>query len=84
MPLVTQSDHGSENYGPANCQTATRHRLDPSLIKTHQHRWKNHTQNVKPEAVWSQMRRNFFPRIETALEAGVIQDLYHINNPLEK
>ncbi|KAE9383395.1 hypothetical protein BT96DRAFT_1009240 [Gymnopus androsaceus JB14] len=84
VPLVTQSDPGSENYGPANCQTAIRHRLDPSLIKTRQHRWKNHTQNVKPEAVWSQMRRNFFPGIETALEVDVTQGLYNINNPLEK
>ncbi|KAH7870716.1 uncharacterized protein C8R40DRAFT_1056282, partial [Lentinula edodes] len=84
VPLVSQSDPGSENYGPANCQTAIRHRLDPSLQNTRQHRWKNHTQNVKPESVWSQMRRNFFPGIENVLERGVINGLFDINNPLEK
>ncbi|KAJ3804862.1 hypothetical protein F5876DRAFT_70281 [Lentinula aff. lateritia] len=83
-PKVTSNDPGSENYGPANCQTAIRHRLDPSLQNTRQHRWKNHTQNVKPESVWSQMRRKFFPGIENILERGVINRLFDFNNPLEK
>ncbi|KAJ6619203.1 hypothetical protein B0H10DRAFT_2163996 [Mycena sp. CBHHK59/15] len=39
IPLITQSDHGSENYGIANCHTVTRQRLDPLLIGTLQHRW---------------------------------------------
>lgn len=41
IPLITQSDPGSENYGIANCQTVTRQRLDPSLQGSLQHRWMN-------------------------------------------
>ncbi|KAH9915480.1 hypothetical protein B0H21DRAFT_664705, partial [Amylocystis lapponica] len=31
IPLLTQSDLGTENNGIANAQTVLRHRLDPSL-----------------------------------------------------
>ncbi|KAG8941619.1 hypothetical protein FRC04_004139 [Tulasnella sp. 424] len=34
MPLITQSDEGTENYGIANAQTTMRHMLDPSLEGT--------------------------------------------------
>jgi hypothetical protein len=39
VPLTTQSDPGTENYGVANAQTVIRHRLDRSLSDTLQHRW---------------------------------------------
>jgi hypothetical protein len=38
VPLVTQSDPGPENFGVANAQTVIRHRLDPTLRDTLQHR----------------------------------------------
>ncbi|KAJ7827354.1 hypothetical protein B0H14DRAFT_2595352 [Mycena olivaceomarginata] len=85
IPLITQSDLGSENNGIANCHTATRQRLDPSLAGTRQHRWMSkRTMNIKPEATWSQMRRQFTPGFENILDAGVARGLYDINNPLEK
>ncbi|KAJ6534299.1 hypothetical protein B0H19DRAFT_1272015 [Mycena capillaripes] len=84
IPLVTQSDLGSENNGIANCHTVTRQRLDPSLANTLQHRWKpKKGSNIKPEATWSQMRRNFTPGFETTLEKGVNAGDYDVNNPLE-
>ncbi|KAJ6573341.1 hypothetical protein B0H10DRAFT_1964050 [Mycena sp. CBHHK59/15] len=43
IPLITQSDLGSENNGIANCHTVTRQRLDPSLNGTLQHRWTSKT-----------------------------------------
>ncbi|KAJ6553413.1 hypothetical protein B0H19DRAFT_1211058 [Mycena capillaripes] len=84
IPLITQSDLGSENYGIANCHTTTRQHLDPSLANTLQHRWmskKGH--NIKPEATWSQMRRQFTPGFEDILEDGVARGYYNVDNPLE-
>ncbi|KAJ7150864.1 hypothetical protein C8R43DRAFT_951294 [Mycena crocata] len=85
IPLVTQSDPGSENYGIANCHTITRQRLDPSLEGTLQHRWMNKkAMNVKPEALWSLMRRNFTPGFEDVLDYGINMGLFTLGNPLEK
>ncbi|KAJ7602178.1 hypothetical protein DFH06DRAFT_1348766 [Mycena polygramma] len=83
IPLITQSDPGSENYGIANCQTVTRQQLDPSLAGTLQHRWMNkNAMNIKPEAAWSLLRRNFTPGFENVLEQGA--DLLDMGNPLQK
>ncbi|KAJ7139358.1 hypothetical protein C8R44DRAFT_605301, partial [Mycena epipterygia] len=85
IPLITQSDLGSENYGIANCHTLTRQRLDPSLAGTMQHRWMSKkTMNIKPEATWSQMRRQFTPGFENILDLGVSQGLYDVGKPLER
>lgn len=90
IPLVTQSDLGSENFGIANCHTVTRQRLDPSLEGTLQHRWMDKkAMNVKPEATWSQLRRNFTPGFEDVLDKGLIEDhqgriLYDLLNPLHR
>ncbi|KAJ7107132.1 hypothetical protein C8R44DRAFT_637746, partial [Mycena epipterygia] len=85
IPLITQSDPGSENYGIANCHTVTRQRLDPTLEGSLQHRWMNKkAMNVKPEAMWSQFRRQFAPGFEDILNEGVNRGLYDLNRPLEK
>jgi hypothetical protein len=49
VPLVTQSDPGSENYGIANAQTVLHHLHDPTLSGTIQHRWMHQKKNVMPE-----------------------------------
>ncbi len=84
MPLVSQSDPGSENYGIAKAHTALRHWNDPTLAGTIQHRWMRQKKNVKPEISWSQMRRRFTPGFENLLEAGVTNDWYDINRPLDR
>ncbi|KAJ7022416.1 hypothetical protein C8F04DRAFT_1138129 [Mycena alexandri] len=86
IPLVTQSDPGSENYGIANCHTVTRQRLDPLLIGTLQHRWMNKLKamNVKPEVLWSLLHRNFAPGFEDVLEEGIRNNLYNVNDPLHQ
>lgn len=84
IPLITQSDPGKENNGTANCHTSIRHHLDPSLIRTLQHRWKREKNNVKPEGVWSQYRRQFTPGFESILDYGVQNGLYDVNDHLEK
>ncbi|KAJ7835610.1 hypothetical protein B0H13DRAFT_1913517 [Mycena leptocephala] len=84
IPLITQSDLGTENYGIANCHTVTRQRLDPSLEGTMQHQWMKEKMNIKPEATWSQMRRQFTPGFETIMDKGVARGLYNVDKPLEK
>ncbi|KAF8492109.1 hypothetical protein JB92DRAFT_3147563 [Gautieria morchelliformis] len=83
IPMVTQSDPGSENYGVANAHTTLRHMLDPSLEGTRQHRWMRKHNNVKPEISWSQLRRRFTPGFEDLLEQGVQSGLYDPDNRLD-
>lgn len=84
VPLITQSDPGSENFAVANAQTMIRHRLDPALNGTLQHRWMRKHQNIKPEIMWSVLRRDFAPGFENILEEGVTRGLYDIHNTLQK
>jgi len=84
MPLITQSDLGTENYGIANAQTLLRQRYDPNLQGTLQHRWMRTKKNVMPEITWSQLRRRFTPGFETLLDSGVIQGWYDAGNTLQK
>jgi len=83
MPLITQSDPGSENYGVANAQTLLRQWHDPSLVGTIQHRWMRQKKNVKPEVTWSQLRRRFTPGFEDLIQIGVSNNIYDTNRPLD-
>lgn len=82
--LLTQSDHGTENYGIANAQTVMRQTLDPELLGTLQHRFMGGHKNKKPEIVWSVIRRNWAPGFETLFQMGVDHGLYDPQDPLEK
>jgi hypothetical protein len=84
MPLVTQSDLGSENYGIANGHTMLRQLHDPSLVGTLQHRWRRHKKNVLPEICWSQLRRRWTPGFEDVLDNGVNRGWYDPSNPRQK
>ncbi|KIK91877.1 hypothetical protein PAXRUDRAFT_55494, partial [Paxillus rubicundulus Ve08.2h10] len=55
IPLVTQSDPGTENFGIANAQTMLRQMHDPTLAASGfvQHRWMCTKKNVMPEIAWS-------------------------------
>jgi len=83
VPLVTQSDPGSENYGIANAHTVLRHWHDPNLSGTIQHRWMRQKKNVMPEIAWSQLRRRFTPGFENILQEGVNEGWYDMNHPLD-
>jgi hypothetical protein len=82
MPLITQSDLGTENYGIANAQTLLRQHYDPLLQGTLQHRWMRTKKNVMPEITWSQLRRRFTPGFETLLDEGVVEGWYDAGNTL--
>lgn len=83
MPLVTQSDPGTENFGIANGHTLLRHWHDPSLEGTLQHRWMREKKNIIPEISWSQLRRRFTPGFEDILDIGVNNSWYSPDNYLE-
>lgn len=83
MPLISQSDPGSENYGIANVQSVLRQWHDPCLAGTIQHRWMRQKKNVKPEIIWSQLRRRFTPGFENILEKGVAENWYDMNRAID-
>lgn len=83
MPLITQSDLGSENYGVANAQTLLRQWHDPRLEGTVQHRWMRSKKNVKPEIAWSQFRRRWSPGFQNLLDNGVKEGWYDITRPID-
>ncbi|KAF8586982.1 hypothetical protein K439DRAFT_1646012 [Ramaria rubella] len=83
MPLVTQSDPGTENYGVANGHTTGRHMVDPSLEGTQQHRWMRDHNNVKPEITWSQLHHHFTPGVEDLLDNGLNKGWYDPSDPLD-
>ncbi|KAF8835867.1 hypothetical protein BDN67DRAFT_992298 [Paxillus ammoniavirescens] len=62
IPMVTQSDPGTENFGTANTQTMLRQVKDPSLQGF----------NIMPEIAWSQLRHRFAPGFEGLLNEGLM------------
>ncbi|KAJ7466375.1 hypothetical protein FB451DRAFT_1340589 [Mycena latifolia] len=83
MPLVSQSDPGSENFGLANGHTLLRHLHDPDLKGTLQHRWMREKKNVMPEIGWSQLCHRFTPGFEDILDVGVKNGWYDPHNLVE-
>ncbi|KAA1471497.1 hypothetical protein DENSPDRAFT_776760, partial [Dentipellis sp. KUC8613] len=83
IPLTTQSDPGTENFGVAYAQTALRHRLDPSLAGSIQHRFFRKHGNIKPEIFWSLFRRGFIAAFEAMIDDGVEKGWYDVGDPLE-
>lgn len=84
VPIITQSDPGTENYGVANAHTLIRHRLDPNLVNTLQHRFARGHANILSEIKWSVFRQDFAPGFEDILQDGVNRGWYNMNDPLEK
>jgi len=83
MPLVSQSDPGTENFGLANGHTLLRHLQDPDLEGTLQHRWMREKKNVMPEIGWSQLHHRFTPGFEDILDVGVNNGWYDPNELVE-
>ncbi|KAG2114046.1 hypothetical protein BD769DRAFT_1630045 [Suillus cothurnatus] len=83
MPMVTQSDPGSENFGIANAHTMLRQWHDPDLHGTLQHRWMRNKKNVMPEITWSQLQRHFTPGFKSLLDHGVNTGWYNTNNTVQ-
>jgi hypothetical protein len=84
MPLITQSDQGTENFGIANAQTSLRHLHDPSLSNTLQHKFKANKGNIKPEIAWRRLREAWSPGFESLLQEGVSAGWYDPDDTLER
>ena len=84
MPLLTQSDPGTENNGVANAQTALRHLQDPSLAESLQHKFVGGKRNIKPEIAWRLLRMSWTPGFEILLNEGLIQGWYNPDDILER
>ena len=56
VPMITQSDHGTENYNIAYAHTFICHQLDPDLANTLQHNFMRGHTNIKPERAWGRLR----------------------------
>lgn len=84
MPLITQSDHGTENYGIANAQTTLRHLQDPSLDATLQHKFRGNKGNIKPEIAWQRLRTVWTSGFEDTMMKGLIEELYNPDIPLQR
>ncbi|KAF8430639.1 hypothetical protein L210DRAFT_3614625 [Boletus edulis BED1] len=83
IPMITQSDPGTENIGIANAQTLLCQMHDPTLEGFVQHRWMRTKKNIMPEIAWSQLRRRFTPGFEALLEEGVDAGWYDSDNTLQ-
>ncbi|KAG6370288.1 hypothetical protein JVT61DRAFT_12239 [Boletus reticuloceps] len=83
IPMITQSDPGTENIGIANVQTLLRQMHDPTLEGFVQHRWMRTKKNIMPEIAWSQLRRRFTPGFEALLGEGVDAGWYDSDNTLQ-
>ncbi|THU77015.1 hypothetical protein K435DRAFT_703391, partial [Dendrothele bispora CBS 962.96] len=79
--LVTQSDPGTENFNLAKGHSFIRQSLDPDLIGTLQHRFMREKNNLPPEIVWSNLRRNFMPGFEDVLSNPPVS--YSPTHPLQ-
>ncbi|KAI0080939.1 hypothetical protein K474DRAFT_1588842, partial [Panus rudis PR-1116 ss-1] len=84
VPLLTQSDLGSENFGIANAHTSIRQYIDPSLEGTLQHRWMTGHNNVKPEIAWRQFRREHIAGYEKLFDIGLDNGDYDPANVLQR
>lgn len=84
IPLLTQSDGGTENFNIAKAQTAMRQILDPSLVGSIQHRWMGARFNTPPETFWSGLRLTWTRGYEDLFELGVAQQWYDLSNALHR
>ncbi|KAG2124693.1 hypothetical protein DEU56DRAFT_873254 [Suillus clintonianus] len=84
MPLVTQSNPGTENNGIVNGHTMLRHLQDPGLARTLQHKFRGDHRNIKPEIFWSQLRRRWTPGFEDILDFGLSAGIYNPDDALER
>ena len=66
-----------------NAHTVIRHRLDPSLANTLQHRFASGHNNILSEIKWSVFHCDFSPGFKDVLEHGIQRGWYDVNDTLE-
>ncbi|KAI6102910.1 hypothetical protein F5141DRAFT_1007960, partial [Pisolithus sp. B1] len=83
IPMIMQSNPGTENFVLANAQTLLHQMHDPTLEGYVQHRWMHTKKNIKPKIAWSQLRHHFSPGFKSLLDTGVDAGWYDPNNTLQ-
>ncbi|KAI6095605.1 hypothetical protein EDD16DRAFT_1492238 [Pisolithus croceorrhizus] len=71
IPMITQSDPGTESFRIANAQTLLWQMHDPMLEGYVQHWWMHTKKNIMPEIAWLQLCHRFSPGFESLLNTGV-------------
>ena len=82
--MLTQSDHGTENYHIAYAQTSIRQELDPALTGTLQHKWMRGHTNIKPERAWGRLRDMWSKGFEDMFDEGIQNQWYNPSNTLDR
>ncbi|QRV83586.1 hypothetical protein RhiJN_11602 [Ceratobasidium sp. AG-Ba] len=82
VPLLTQSDAGSENYHVADAQTTLRQMTDPSLQGSRQHGVSQKHGNIKSEQFWSGMSERASSGLKQFLQLGIEDESYDSTVPL--
>ncbi|KAG9124323.1 hypothetical protein FRC07_012033 [Ceratobasidium sp. 392] len=77
MPMLTQSDPGTENFGIANAQSTLRQMLDPSLVGTMQHIHSRKHGNIKPEILWRLFRERYAADLERLYSEGLEKGIFN-------
>ncbi|KAG1718559.1 uncharacterized protein EDB91DRAFT_1089984 [Suillus paluster] len=72
IPMITQSNPGSEDYGITIVHTMLCQMYDSSLHGTLQHRWMWTKKNIMPRIAWSKLHWCFTPGFESLLDEGVV------------
>ncbi|KAI6117927.1 hypothetical protein F5141DRAFT_1211735 [Pisolithus sp. B1] len=83
IPMIMQSDPGTENFALANAQTLLCQMHDPTLEGYIQHWWMHTKKNIKPEIAWSQLCHHFSPGFKLLLNTGVDAGWYDPDNTLQ-
>ena len=82
--MLTQSDHGTENYNIAYAQTHMRQELDPGLANTLQHNFMRGHTNIKPERAWGRLRDTWSGGFEAMLNKGIVNQWYNTSNIVDR
>ncbi|KAI6027239.1 hypothetical protein EDC04DRAFT_2573084 [Pisolithus marmoratus] len=83
MPMITQSDPGTENFGITNAQMLLWQMHDSTLKGYVQHWWMHSKKNIMPEIAWLQLHCHFSPGFESLLDTGMDAGWYDPNNMLQ-
>ena len=82
--MITQSDHGTEDYNIAYAQTFMCQELDPGLVGTLQHNFMWGHTNIKPECAWGRLWDIWSKGFEDMLNVGIAKQWYNTSNVVDR
>lgn len=82
--MITQSDHGTEDYNIAYAHTFMCQQLDPDLVGTLQHNFMRGHTNIKPKQAWGRLWDTWSKGFEDMLDIGVKNQWYNTSNLVDR